>query len=580
MKRYISLILAALILLSLFSGCSQSAETPAPSESAASETSAQPESPALSSEPIPAEPSGELEPPPEDAAPVEDEPVSDEWVYTPITYPLTEEVEVFTLWTIFELSPGCNMTDINDHPQLVTSAEETGVTLEVTSVSQSAGTELTNLMIASGDYTDLLSSYNFTIGVDGAIDEGIILDVRPYLEQFAPDCWQLLIDTDGLKTVATDEGNIGAFPAIGTGGRGPSTGMQIRKDWLDELGLDIPNTFEEYETVLEAFMVNYDLDIAFYLPQDGIMENNQLCAAYGVPLKISDMQGTKGFFQVDGVVKFGYAEEGFVEYITMMNDWYNKGYINSSFLSALPSGVDGNLVTKVRGSKVGIYSLFDGLIDMFTNTAEDPNAEFVAIPDAVKNKGDQTHFGNAKNAAGGGALMMMSSCRDPELITKWANYWYTDEGAMYTQWGYLGKTYEIGTDGKPYYTEFMTNNPDGLILSEVKMEWTGFIAFVNDDSEPEASLSINAQNAPLVWGQNKDGDYELPGSLTLTVDEGSTLTNLFSDISTYCLENTAKFIMGDLPLSDLESFQAQLWDMKLQECCDIYQAAYNRYLIR
>ena len=63
----------------------------------------------------------------------------------------------------------------------------------------------------------------------------------------------------------------------------------------------------------------------------------------------------------------------------------------------------------------------------------------------------------------------------------------------------------------------------------------------------------------------------------MTADEGDEFNTYFSDISTLCRQYTVQFITGDKDLSEVASFQAQLEEMGVQACCDIYQDAQDRY---
>ena len=86
-----------------------------------------------------------------------------------------------------------------------------------------------------------------------------------------------------------------------------------------------------------------------------------------------------------------------------------------------------------------------------------------------------------------------------------------------------------------------------------------------------------AQEAPVIWGSNKDGAYNIPEAVEMTADEGDEFNTYFSDIATLCRQYTVQFITGTKDLSEIDSFQEQLDGMGVDTCCEIYQAAYDRY---
>lgn len=151
-----------------------------------------------------------------------------------------------------------------------------------------------------------------------------------------------------------------------------------------------------------------------------------------------------------------------------------------------------------------------------------------------------------------------------------------EDGFLAGTYGQEGVSFEFDDSGDPQYTEMMTST-EGTTLSSQKIDYCGPLQLLIDGTTPESSFSEIAQEAPVVWGSNKDGAYDIPDAVELTAEEGDEFNTYFSDISTLCRQYTVQFITGDKDLSEVADFQAQLEDMGVQECCDIYQAALDRY---
>lgn len=64
----------------------------------------------------------------------------------------------------------------------------------------------------------------------------------------------------------------------------------------------------------------------------------------------------------------------------------------------------------------------------------------------------------------------------------------------------------------------------------------------------------------------------------MTADETTDFNTIWSDIATVVTEATVKFITGDRSLDEFDAFTAELEQMGIQECIDIKQAAYDRYI--
>lgn len=568
--KLLALLLAFALCVGLFSACGSSSETSESSASAETSEEATSETSTETSEEAATEESSE-----DTSASVTE--VDTDWVYEPLTYPLDAGDLELEMWCILDLSPSSALSDWNEHPLLEKVKEWTGVSLYINAQSQASGTETTNLMLVSGDYPDLIYNFEYSSGISAAIDDDIIINLRDYIPTYAPDYYQLLIQDDNknLKAVTTDDGDIGVFAAISNGSRGPSDGLMIRMNWLEEQDLDVPTTFDEATEVLTALKVAYDLSDPLYMPGDGILDNDLLAASFGVALKFDSITGSGGFYiGEDGSVKFGYCEEGYIDYVTQMKEWYDEGIISSDFTSNTTDYKNDDLIEMIIAGDTAVFSRGDGLMDMFrTNSGDD----IQAIADFTVNEGDQIHLGNADVVASGNTgLAITTGCEEWELAMQFINWWYTDEGQRASIYGIEGVSYYIDDNGDPQYTEMMTSTP-GQTLSSMKLDYCGIIELRPDGLTPESSYSEYAQEAPVIWGSNKDGEYEIPDGITMTVDEGYTFSTYFSDISTYCQEMTAKFITGAEPLENIVDFQQALWDMGVQECCDIYEAAIERY---
>lgn len=562
-NRLTGLLLAMAMVLTMLSGCGGEESTSSQQTSSTTQTTAQEseETTAAAEEGSVAETSA--------AETVE---AAD---YEPITYPL-EETTSFTYYMIKDLGQASNLASWNDHPMLQVIQEKTGISLELQAVSQTNGSDMMNLMLASGDYPDMIESMSYSTGFAAAMDDDIVLEITDMIEEYAPDYNKLLTENpDYKKSITTDDGRIGIFASITQGSRGPSDGLMINQDWLDECGLEAPVTFDDMEEVLTAFKNKYTLTNPLYLVGDGVLDNDQLSASFGVALKFNSITGEGGFYvDEDGTVQFGYTQEGFEEYVTLMHDWYEKGLLSSDFLSNTTDYMNDDLIGEIASQSVGIFSRGDGLIDMLRNIS---GSNLVALADPVVNEGDTIHLGNAEPLPSTNqGVVVTTGCDEPELCCQFLNWWYTEDGFLAGTYGQEGVSFEFDENGDPQYTEMMTST-EGTTLSSQKIDYCGPLQLLIDGTTPEASYSEVAQEAPVIWGSNKDGAYEIPDAVELTADEGDEFNTYFSDIATLCRQYTVQFITGDADLSEVASFQAQLEEMGVQNCCDIYQAALDRY---
>lgn len=573
MKRLIAMLLALVLCLGLFAGCggdtAQSEATSAPAE----------ESTAAAPEEAPAEEPAPEEAPAEEPAPAEsvtEEPVEPAWEYAPLSYPITDGAEL-DYWLIWELSPDTVYSDISEHVQLAYLEEHTGVHLNVLAQSQAAGQTNTDLMIASGDYPDLIGGFSYSTGMDAAIEDEVVVNIKEDISTYAPDYYKYLIENENelWKAIQTDEGNIGAFVAVGTIPE-VSDGMMVFQYMLDEQGFDVEGikTIEQYEEYLTACKNAYGMNSPLYLPGDFMLDGDSIASAYGVSLKIDAITGDLPWIVEDGEVKFGYLEQGFTDYVTLMNKWYNEGLIDSDTASHPTEYKNDDMIGLIANKQLAVFNRGSGLVDLFKNLSGETVVPAYA---PVVNEGDQLHIGGpVSTVSGESGLVITTGCEDLELAMNFCNYLYTDEFIIPANYGVEGDTYNM-VNGEPEFAEW-TYSTAGRTFSSIMMDYQLFIqvdANVVTPGMSEAALSCNP-----IWSSNLDSANDYPVAAAMTLDESDQYSQKAGDIVTICQEYTTKFITGEVPLEDIADFQQQIIDTGIQDCIDAKQSAYDRYMAR
>lgn len=173
-----------------------------------------------------------------------------------ITLPLTEEPITLTVFAAMDSNLTGIINDYNENGFFEELEKRTGVHLEFIIPAAGNEKEAYNLMIASGELADIIThnGYEYPEGLDAAVDDGYYLDLTPYLDTCLPDYNRVRTSDPVMeKSTTTDKGRVVGLHILYTEKQGPWMGMQIRKDWLDDLGLEVPETYDELETVLKAF---------------------------------------------------------------------------------------------------------------------------------------------------------------------------------------------------------------------------------------------------------------------------------------------------------------------------------------
>lgn len=576
-QKKFALLLVLALLASLLSACGNGASSSA--VSSAEPTTAPEEVTASATEtPHPEADSAEVssaQEPTDEAldAPSGHKSIADAAPDIPMELPLTTEDVTFTYFTTLNPQITGYMSDLSENLFYQTAKEMTGVNIDFHLASPDTQTENFQLMIAGGDYDDLIGSEgaNYTGGVELAIQDDVYVNILDY-EEYAPHYFDLVRREEyDYASLLTDSGYMAGFGIVYTEEQPLNQGYMIRQDWLDEQGLDTPTTYDQWYDVLCNFRDNYNCTP---LALTGFNISG-LSAGFGVYGDVSFM--SVPVYVNDGTVEFGWVQDSYKDYIQLMHDWFADGLIDADeLLNSAPFPDEDKIITDKRG----IWKVERDNMVYYADLAQDPDFRAVAIPYPSMNEGETTHFKELTPNLATPALYVTTGCEDVPLLIQWLDFRYSKEGATLANYGTEGYTFEYGADGNPEFTDVITNNDQGMTCSLAMNVFTLWrCECLYDAYRMNSTFTDDQKAAPDIWAQNSDAQCTLP-SVTLTASEGETASSIYSDVYTYAAEHITKFISGDEDMSQYDAFVAQLSTMKIDELTEIYQAAYDCYVNR
>ena len=130
-------------------------------------------------------------------------------------------------------------------------------------------------------------------------------------------------------------------------------------------------------------------------------------------------------------------------------------------------------------------------------------------------------------------ISISSTCKNPELAVAWCDYWYTEEGQLMASWGQEGISYEFDENGEPQWTEFITNNPDGITKMNMTSMYVLNVGTINYIPTDTTGMSQYAIESLDVFMENKDDAYDIPATATFTSAESEEYNSIMGEISTY-----------------------------------------------
>ena len=132
--------------------------------------------------------------------------------------------------------------------------ERTGISFEFREYTQlNAWEERKQSLQKKENLPDVLFKADLDAGeIRDLYEAGVLIDLKPYLESYAPDLWKLLQDDpEVMAAVTMPDGAIPALPAINT--MQNNDVMWINTKWLQRVKLEVPTDAASLKEVLTAF---------------------------------------------------------------------------------------------------------------------------------------------------------------------------------------------------------------------------------------------------------------------------------------------------------------------------------------
>ena len=400
---------------------------------------------------------------------------------------------------------------------------------------------------------------------------GVLLPLEDLIEKYAPNIQKVFREYPGAKELMTSaDGHIYGLASIieGSADTLPQT-FTIRKDWLSKLGLKEPNTVEEWYKVLKAFK---EKDANGNGLNDEIPFGSSpyyFSEAFGLQL----MSGSD-FKEVNGKVLYQWSDPRMKGYLLFASRLYREGLLDPDF------GVETCESTQlkvVKGS-IGSYVNYPDWINSWEKLLQgkgEKDSQYIPILPPLGDNGQRSLDSSVvidKSFSG-----ISKNCKDPILAIKLLDYLWSEEGIRYMAWGIQGKTY-VMRDGQPHFTEFITNNKDGLGMSDALRTVGAWptIPWVQQREQYLQILSVNPNFKDLPELIKPILRQPFP-MLLANKGEQERLTILESNITSYKDEMMIKFIFGKEPIDNFNKYIEMLKSMGLEELISIKQKQYDRY---
>lgn len=485
-------------------------------------------------------------------------------------YPIQTD-EALTYWMLPSSSRGSQYENFGETPIAKEIEKRTGVKVEFLHPQPGQSDEEFNQMLAAGTLPDLVERAwnNFPGGADKAIEDNYIYDLTEALPEWAPAFSALMSENpEWARQTKSSGGLYYALPFIKGGDKLVSTsGLAVRRDWLDKAGLEMPETIDEWETALIAFKDQFGAKRAL----TGVGTRVPFLNAYNLGAE---------FFLDGGTVKYTPFENAYKDFLERFASWYEMGLIDPGIASIDTVALDSAMLNNEVGV---VYTWAGSGLGKWITAKEsaanaDPDFALAAAAYPVLNKGSRPEFGvRDANVIMSSSVAVSKNCKNPELAVRYLDYGYTQEGNILFNFGIEGESF-TWIDGYPTYTALILDNPAHMLGAYTRAAYSG--AMVQRSEQLEQSYRLQEQRDALeIWSATNMGEHFLP-DIAVSEADLQRYNEIYDAAAAYADEMYIKFLTGKEPLEGFDAYRQRLIDLGIEELLALKQAAYDRYLTR
>jgi len=449
-------------------------------------------------------------------------------------------------------------------------------------VTDNVITEKLNLALGSGSLPDAFhTTFMSNSDMMKYGEQGVFIPLNDLIEEYAPNFRKILDENPIIeKQITFPDGNIYGFPKITDEefiAYRTKAKPWINKKWLDNLGLDMPKTTEEFYEYLKAVKEGDptgegDTDIVPYGGREIDALITYLKGSFGVANK-----GTSNaYIDLDpetDELRFYPISDAYKELLEYLHKLYDEGLIAQNIFSIEDEQYRANTKKGMYGSTV--------FFALTVSVGGEKVEEFVGMPTLEGPYGDKEWVNVTPQVDNKSAFVITNENEHPEATVRWVDHFYGEEGMRLFFMGVEGETYEINDDGEPEYMDYILNSEEGNTIAQEQSKYLTFQGggFPSVTTEEYFQGTAESSDEAIAAAEKLKPDLiEEPWPPFIHTEEEMDKLNSFgSDIAKYVDEMEDKFISGKTSLDEWDDYVNTIKKMNLDEYMDIKEAALERY---
>ncbi len=475
---------------------------------------------------------------------------------------------------VLEITKVSYFGDATDTPELKqewTEAmeREFGIKFKVNYPPRNNYMEKVNLMITSGELKGLVYLFS-PDDMMKAINDGAIEPLDDYLKD--NPVWNSLPDT--MRELYQVKGQTWAIP---NGLSGAFFTRSIRTDWLDNLGMKVPETVDELYEVAKAFTLN-DPDKngkndTIGLTSSGTWNLQDIFQAFDARLNhigensITWDPGANAF--IDTMLKPEMAEA-----LQYLNNLYKNGFLDKELFTNKGSNMREKMMSGLYGSTFywQHYSVdsFEPAVIKVVPTAK--FEEITALKGKLTRNINQVTYGNAPY------VLIKGTKQAKEVVNEFINIFFGNEkGHFMGRYGIPGKTFDlkdktitflVDKDGNGYtHPDIIVELPSVFSVESMPMQYKTMSVIATPEQQAVLESNLKRKAEGMKNGLESGLLFQLGTKYTTPVSD--TFATISPDVKRLFDEAVVKAVTGELtPEQAVKNYREQMKNIGAQQILD------------
>jgi len=458
-----------------------------------------------------------------------------------------------------------------------TMEERTNIAFEFdTPAAGQAFKERKNILFASKDMPDVFCGCNFSeseLSMFGS--QGALMPLNDLIEKQTPNFRKRMEENPAIrKAIVSGEGKIYSLPILNEVFFDLTERAWIRREWIQKLGLKMPQTVDELTAVLAAFRDrdpngNGKADEIPLTSTNVRRMEPTMFPAFGI-LWLQNYP----FFSAEAGNKLSYIAtlDNYKAFLQYMNRLYRDKLLDNNLFT----NTDQELAAIGKEQRLGAYPQSAAFL---YNTYENNELYegFPVLTSSVNARKMWPRHGGVNN----GQWSLSSKNPAPRESMRWVDYLFTPEGSMLVDQGIENVSWEwkdatktlwqkklpAGITNSEEFRATVTPASGGGAPAYVRLnEWLGKL----DVPHSRVLVKEVGEKYRPVW------QFVVP-RMVLPEAEQKRATVIHADLDPYVEQMEAKFVVGEVSFDKWGEFQGVLGKMGVGELTLLYQKAFDRY---